>query len=90
MLPMEVEVQITNSGIEPAYLSIAEAAIYTAESPWTVKDKLRRGIYKAKKSGRRTLVDVASVKAHLADLPDAKFAKPRTKAQSAQSAQSAA
>jgi excisionase family DNA binding protein len=68
--------QTTNAGIEPAFLSIAEAATYTAESQWTVKDKLRRGIYRAKKSGRRTLVDMASVKAHLADLPDAKFAKP--------------
>jgi hypothetical protein len=64
------------AALEPAYLSIAETAIYTAESEWTVKDKLRRGIYKAKKSGRRTLVEMTSIKAHLANLPDAVFAKP--------------
>jgi hypothetical protein len=66
--------------IEPAYIRIAAAAVFTSESEWTVKDKLRRGIYRAKKSGRRTLIEMASVKSHLGDLPDAKFAKPAKRA----------
>ncbi|CAK7258651.1 MULTISPECIES: hypothetical protein [unclassified Shinella] len=63
--------------LEPQFLSIADTAVYTAESEWTVKDKLRRGVYQAKKSGRRTLIIFTSVKDHLASLPDAKFAKSR-------------
>jgi hypothetical protein len=41
--------------------------------------KLRRGVYRAKKSGRRTLIYFASVKEHAETLPDAKFAPPRTR-----------
>jgi hypothetical protein len=48
-----------------------------AESVWTTKDKLRRGIYRAKKSGRRTLIEFASVKAAAEALPTATFAPPR-------------
>jgi hypothetical protein len=66
-------------GFEPEFLSISDAATYTAESEWTVKDKLRRGIYRAKKSGRRTLIIFSTVKDHLASLPDAKFAPPVSK-----------
>ncbi|WFU09096.1 hypothetical protein QA646_17780 [Rhizobium sp. CB3090] len=64
----------TQCGIEPEYISVNDAAIYAAESEWTVRDKLRRGIYRAKKSGRRTLIKFATVKAHLDQLPDASFA----------------
>lgn len=62
--------------IEPVYVSIADAAKYTAESPWKVKDRLRRGIYTARKSGRRTLVEFSSVKAFAKTLPTATFAPP--------------
>jgi hypothetical protein len=64
---------------EPGFLSIEATAAYMAESIWTTKDKLRRGVYRAKKSGRRTLVEFESVKAAAAALPDAKFAPPRTR-----------
>jgi len=67
------------SGMEPAFISIAAVADYMAESQWTVKNKLRLGIYVAKKSGRRTLVVFESVKQHAASLPDASFAAPRRK-----------
>lgn len=62
---------------EPIFLSIADVARLTGESNWTVKDKLRRGVYAAFKSGRRTLVSYASVKEHAASLPPAKFAPRR-------------
>jgi hypothetical protein len=65
--------------IEPAYGSISDVAAYSGESEWTVKFKLRDGTYRAKKSGRRTLVSWASVKADLNNLPDAKFAPPRAR-----------
>jgi hypothetical protein len=57
--------------------SIGEVARRTGESQWTVKDKLRRGVYLGKKSGRRTLVIVDSVKKHINELPDAVFAPVR-------------
>jgi hypothetical protein len=57
--------------------SIAEVSRHTGESQWTVKDKLRRGVYLGKKSGRRTLVVVESVKKHINELPDAVFAPSR-------------
>ena len=65
--------------MEPKYMSIADVAEFTAESEWTVKNKLRLGKYLAKKSGRRTLVELESVKRDLADLPPAKFAPPPRK-----------
>jgi hypothetical protein len=63
--------------IEPAFLSINATAAFMAESVWTTKDKLRRGIYVAQKSGRRTLISFASVKTHAGSLPAATFAPPR-------------
>jgi hypothetical protein len=66
---------------DPFGLSIADTAAMTAESVWTVKEKLRTGEYTAKKSGRRTIVVFQSVKDHWARLPDATFnpskARPR-------------
>ncbi len=59
--------------------SIAEAAQATGESIWSVKQRLRAGIYRAKKSGKRTLVVPESVKEYAAGLPDATFAPlPKT------------
>jgi hypothetical protein len=65
---------------EPLGLSIADVAAMTGESVWTVKQKLRLGIYKAKKSGRRTIIVYESVKAAWADLPEAKFLPPTRRA----------
>jgi hypothetical protein len=62
--------------IEPEFLSIADAATYTSESPWTVKMRLRSGVYEGVKAGRRTLVRFSSVKRHIATLPAAEFAAP--------------
>jgi hypothetical protein len=59
--------------------SIDTTAHKTAESDWTVKQKLRNGIYKAVKSGRRTLIIPASVRAHFASLPAATYLPPRKK-----------
>lgn len=56
--------------------SIKQAAEATGESQWTVKQRLRAGVYKAKKSGRRTLVMPDSVRAYVASLPDAIFKAP--------------
>lgn len=64
---------IAVTAIEPVLISIADAATYTGESVWTVKERLRLGIYRAKKSGRRTLVTLESVKAFVDALPDATF-----------------
>jgi hypothetical protein len=65
------------SAIEPALVSIKDAAAYTGESDWRVKQLLREGVYKAVKSGRRTLVEFAGVKDRVATLRPAKFAPPR-------------
>jgi hypothetical protein len=64
---------------EPLSLSIAKTAELTGESEWTVKQKLRSGVYKAKKSGRRTLISYESIKTAWADLPAAKFSPPTRK-----------
>jgi hypothetical protein len=60
----------------PLFVSIKEVAEMTGESTWTVKDLLRRGIYKARKAGRRTLVEFESVKQRADSLPIAQFAPP--------------
>ena len=66
---------------EPLLISIKDAAKLVGLSEWSVEDLLRRGIYRAKKAGRRTLIEFASVKAHTAALPSAKFAPPRERRQ---------
>jgi hypothetical protein len=65
------------SAVEPALVSIIDAAAYTGESTWKVKQLLREGVYEAVKSGRRTLVKFPGVKARVATLRPAKFAPPR-------------
>jgi hypothetical protein len=67
------------SGTKPLGLSIKQTAELTGESPWTVKDKLRRGTYRAKKSGRRTIIIYASVERAWENLPDATYAPKRNK-----------
>jgi hypothetical protein len=73
--------KLTSSAIEPLYVSIKIAADYTAESQWKVKERLRDGTYRARKSGRRTLVEFASVKEHAVKLPKAEFAPPHVRRQ---------
>jgi hypothetical protein len=53
--------------------SIEEVATMTSQSRWSVEEKLRLGHYRAKKSGRRTLVVIDSVKQDFDALPDATF-----------------
>lgn len=65
----------------PLYVSIIEAARFTSKSPWVVKNRLRKGIYAARKAGRRTPVEFASVKAFAESLPVAKFSAPRRRRQ---------
>jgi hypothetical protein len=67
------EFQCEGCHLKPFGLSIKKVAEITGESPWQVKEKLRRGIYRAKKSGRRTVVTFESVEAAWNALPDAKF-----------------
>jgi hypothetical protein len=57
--------------------SIRKTSENTSESIWKVKDRLRRGEYRALKAGRRTIVDPASVREKFATLPAATFAPPR-------------
>jgi len=59
-----------SSIIEPMFVSVRDAAVILAESPWTIRDKLRRKVLAGKKSGRRTLVVMASIRAHAESLPD--------------------
>jgi hypothetical protein len=63
--------------LEPALISIKAAAEFSGESEWTIKQELRLGRLTAKKAGRRTLVDFASVKRRVAGLPNAKFVPAR-------------
>jgi hypothetical protein len=71
-----------NAKLEPVFVSIEDAATYRAESTWRIKQLLRNGVLKAKKSGRRTLVTFASLKASIANLPDAEFLAPLPKSKS--------
>jgi len=65
------------TSITPAYRGVIDAAKYTGESPWTVRDHIRQGHYRAKKSGRRVLIEVASIDEYMAGLPDATYAPLR-------------
>jgi hypothetical protein len=65
------------SEFEPAFISIQDAATYMAESTWTIKNRLRLRQLRARKSGRRTLVEFASLKEFVQALPVARFAPPR-------------
>jgi hypothetical protein len=61
----------------PIFISVAEAARITAQSEWTVWDHLRNGRYRARKAGRRTLIEYSSIKQDADNLPVATFAAPR-------------
>jgi hypothetical protein len=70
---------------DPMFEEIAESARQLAVSEWFVKDLLRKKKLKAKKAGRRTMVDVQSRKDYAHGLPDAEFLPPtrRLKAEKA-------
>jgi hypothetical protein len=70
-------------GPEPLGVSIKQTAELTGESPWTVKEKLRNGTYKAKKSGRRTIIIYQTVKAAWERLPDAEYLPPKPRRRAA-------
>jgi excisionase family DNA binding protein len=61
----------------PLRVSIGEAAQATGLSQWSIKQLLRQGKLRAKKHGRRTLIDYVSLKSYVDNLPDARFARPR-------------
>jgi hypothetical protein len=69
-----------NQTVEPLGISIADVSAMTGESVWTVKMKLRSGVYRAKKSGRRTIIIYQSVKEAWASLPEATFLAPPRRA----------
>jgi hypothetical protein len=60
-----------SSIIEPIFASVANTAKMTAQSPWSVREKVRTGAYSAKKDGKRLLIILDSVRKHAANLPDA-------------------
>jgi hypothetical protein len=69
--------------IEKLGSSIKEVASSTGQSEWLVKHKLRKGRYRAKKEGRRTIIINESVREDFENLPDATFAPPRRRRSSA-------
>jgi hypothetical protein len=62
---------------EPLFLSIFDAARLLGIGEWEVKQRLRRGELLARKAGRRTLIEMASVRALAESLPAATFKPPR-------------
>jgi hypothetical protein len=73
------EFQVEGGYIKPLGLSIKKVAEITGESQWQVKEKLRNGTYKAKKSGRRTIVIYQTVEEAWERLPDATFKRLKRK-----------
>jgi len=73
---MPIRPEITGQAIKPLGVSIKQAAEITSESEWTVKQKLRSGLYKAKKAARRTIIIYESIEKAWNALPDASFKAP--------------
>lgn len=66
--------------VKPRFVSVKVAAAYTNESEWTIKNALREGTLKARKSGRRTLVEFSTVERRAESMPAARFApSPRSR-----------
>jgi hypothetical protein len=68
---------MSDTVVNSAYRGVDDVAAYSGESPWTVRDHIRQGHYRAKKSGRRVIVEMASVDEYIANLPDATYAPLR-------------
>jgi hypothetical protein len=66
----------TGFSIEPLFVSVTDAAHYLGLSEFQVKQELRKGSLSARKAGRRTLIEMASLKTFGATLPIASFAPP--------------
>jgi hypothetical protein len=79
MVSSKFSVPTDDGGIEPLALSIDQTAQITGESRSSVYNRLGSGQYEAIKSGSRTLVLYASVKAHIASLPRAKIKPPKVR-----------
>jgi hypothetical protein len=74
---MSTDQETTSQAVKPLGVSIKQAAELTGESIWQVKQKLRAGTYKAKKSGRRTIIIFSSIEKAWEALPAAKFQPPK-------------
>jgi hypothetical protein len=66
-------------GPEREWESPRETAAATGESIQTTYNKIGAGLFDAVKSGSRTLVNVASRRAHYASLPKVQIAAPKSK-----------
>jgi hypothetical protein len=72
---------MAENSTDPEFESIAESARQLALSEWSIKQLLRQKKLKAKKAGRRTIINVQSRKDYAAGLPDAEFLPPRRNAE---------
>ena len=63
----------------PLFISIKDSARERAVSDWTIKDELRRGLLRARKDGRRTLIEYASHIERAESLPKAEFAPSKSR-----------
>ena len=70
------EARIT-SALAPALVPIPEACAFSGFSRSELYRRLTAGKIEARKVGTRTLIVVASLKAHMDSLPKAKFHAPR-------------
>jgi excisionase family DNA binding protein len=58
---------------DPLFYSVDDAAHELAMSKWWVREMLRRGVLRARKAGRRTIIENDSFRAYAAALPAAEF-----------------
>jgi excisionase family DNA binding protein len=72
---------MSESQNDPMFEAIEESARQLGLSAWTIKELLRQKTLRAKKAGRRTLVDVKSRKEYADNLPDATFCAPMKRRQ---------
>ena len=61
---------------DPIFVSIADAAIALGLSVWQIKQELRGGKLRARKAGRRTVLEYSSVLELAKSLPKAEYAAP--------------
>jgi hypothetical protein len=68
---------VSETDVEPIAVTIEQAARLSGESRSQVYNRLGHGQYQGLKSGRRTLVLVASIKQFLESLPPAVIKPPK-------------
>ena len=66
-----------NSHLEPVTAPIQDACLLSGLSRSEIYRRLAAGDIRAVKSGSRTLIVMESLRAHLANLPAAKFGTPK-------------